>query len=302
MKLTKAQIAIFEKYGIEADPQTDKIRRPDGTWINLPLVDGNAKIGKGAYHFSILPGNFEYTLNIALTVKETVSKKSGKPVKTVCIDDENPQIVTVMGTCVCSCEGCYAQTGNYNYRTTLAYLAIRTITARFYLAFLEAAIKAQIEAFSIELIRIHAAGDFFSKEYAQMWRRIAEAFPGVTFWTYTKVKQFETLFDGLSNANIVKSVIDILGIDGFNYGHCDYIMMCYKVLKAAGFKVHICFCGIEEYARIDTEHCTNCKSCSECDYVLFIEHSTEYKAEEDPLFPELVKMILSQERSTRKAA
>ena len=145
MKLTKAQLAIFEKYGIEADPQTGKIRRPDGAWINLPLVDGNAKIGKGAYHFSILPGNFEYTLNIALTVKETVSKKTGKPVKTVCIDDENPEIVTVIGTCVCSCEGCYAQTGNYNYRTTLAYLAIRTITARFYLAFLETAIKAQIE-------------------------------------------------------------------------------------------------------------------------------------------------------------
>ena len=135
-----------------------------------------------------------------------------------------------------------------------------------------------------------------------MWKRIAIAFPGTVFWTYTKVKQFETLFDGLENANIVKSIIDILGIDGFNYGHCDYIMMCYKVLKAAGFKVHVCFCGIEEYAKIDTEHCTNCKSCSECDYVLFIEHSTEYKAEEDPLFPELVKMILSQERSTRKAA
>ena len=72
-------------------------------------------------------------------------------------------------------------------------------------------------------------------------------------------------------------------------------MRLYKYLKGKGHKVHICFCGIEKAAQIEPKHCTNCKGCSENEYVLFIEHSTDYQAEKDPLFPELVKLVLSQD-------
>jgi len=306
-KERKNRKKIYASFGIEY--KKGKILSPinGGMWITPPLVNGNDKIGKGAWHFSTLPGNKSWHVNIALCTAWKVCEKKdskfyGKLVSYTTVNENEPLYVDINGTCACTCMdkdgkiSCYAFTGNYNYDTTKAYLAIRTILAREYMEFLELAIIAQIKAENIELCRIHAAGDFFNKEYAEMWRRIAETCQHTIFWTYTKVKEFEKLFDGLDNANIVKSCIPGFG---FNYGHCDYIMKLYKYLKSKNAKVHICFCGIEKYAGIEPKHCTNCKSCSECDYVLFIEHSTEYKAEKDPLFPALVEMILAQEESTR---
>lgn len=108
---------VFEEYGIIYNPETEKIYSPinGGMWINLLLVDGNAKIGKGIYHFSTLPTNKHFHLNIALTKKETVikskkSKKIGQTTTVVALDDEKPVFVDVDGTCPCTCDGCYADT------------------------------------------------------------------------------------------------------------------------------------------------------------------------------------------------
>ena len=101
---------------------------------------------------------------------------------------------------------------------------------------------------------------------------------------YFKVLPLPINFD---NANIVKSVIPHIGV---NYGTCEYILGAYETLKAAGLPVYICRCGIDK-----NQHCTNCKGCSVNKYVLFIEHSTEYKAEKDPLYPVLKAIIESQE-------
>lgn len=258
--------AIYAKYGIEY--KNGKINVPLFGLKRPFLVNGNDKIGKGAYHFSTLPTNTDYTVTI-----------DGKE-------------YTAKGTCPCSCIGCYATKGNYRFSSVIRSLMIKTILSRDFMEFVERAIMAQIEADKIELCRIHASGDFFSVKYAEMWKRIAIAFPNVLFWTYTKNRECEHVFDDVKNANIVKSIIPGFG---FNFGHCDYIIKLYKYLKSKGYKVHICFCGIEEHANIDVRHCTKCHSCAENDYVLFIEHSTEYKAENDPLFPELIKLILSQE-------
>ena len=192
----------------------------------------------------------------------------------------------VMGTCPCNCPGCYAMTGNYRYESTVKSLAVKTILAREYPEFTRRAIMAQIKADNIQFIRIHASGDFFSSEYVQLWKDIANAFPGVTFWTYTKNRDAENAFNDIANTNIVKSVIPG---KGFNFGHCDYILSCYEYLKNAGKSVYICRCGIDK-----NQPCTNCKGCSKNEYVLFIEHSTEYKAEKDSLFPVLKKIIEDQ--------
>ena len=265
---------IYKKYGIEY--KKGKINSPLFGWINPLLVNGNTKIGKGAYHFSTLPTDRIYHIDI------------------------NGKEYSVKGTCPCTCmnkEGkitCYATKGNYNFKTVIRSLAIKTLLSYEFLEWVENAIKAQIEADQIKLVRIHAAGDFFSIEYAKMWRRIAESFPAVTFWTYTKNRKAEKAFDGMENANIVKS---FLPNGKMNFGHCDHVMEMYRILKASGKKVHICFCGIEKFAGIEPKHCTDCHGCAENDYVLFIEHSTDYQAEKDPLFPELVKLILSQDQT-----
>lgn len=238
-----------------------KIESPIGQ-VNEMLINGNAKIGKGVYHFSTLPGNSEYTFEC-----------NGKQYKTT-------------GTCAGLCDGCYATRGNYRYASSVNALGIRTYLARNCLEWLENEINREIKAHNVKTIRIHASGDFFNQDYVDMWRRIVADNPTVTFWTYTKRIQYETAFDEYENANIVKSLIPGYG---FNFGHCGYIETCYNELKAAGKSVHICKCGIDK-----NQHCTNCKGCATNDFVLFLEHGTGYNAAKDIDFPRLKEIIENQ--------
>ena len=260
MKITKAM--IYKKHGITFN--AGKIVSPIGN-INELLKEGNDKTGKLVYTFSILPGNGYYSVMI------------------------NNELIDIKGTCVCNCTGCYAQAGRFNCSNVIQSIAVNTYLVNYYLAFVKACIAAQLECIGNGEIRIHAAGDFNtinSDNYAAMWHDIAEKYTDFLFWTYTKVKKYETLFDDLNNANIVKSVIP--GI-GFNYGHCDYIINAYYTLKEMGKTVYICKCGIDK-----NQHCQDCKVCATYEYVLFIKHSTEYKAEKDPLYSKLVEIINNQ--------
>lgn len=260
---------IYAKYGIEYNSKTQKVYNEFfGQWINKPLVKGNKKIGEKCHHFSTLPTNQNFTINVF------------------------DAVLIVKGTCKCTCKDkdgnptCYATKGNYNFPSVQKALAIRTLLTRKCLSWLKRCIMAQIEADKIDMCRIHASGDFDSMEYLQMWVSIVRAFPNVKFWTYTKIREFETAFDSFPNANIVKSVIDGYG---YNYGHCDYIMDVYNDLTAKGETVHICRCGVDS-----EQHCSNCTGCSVNRYVLFIEHSTDYVAQADPNFPKLAEIIENQ--------
>lgn len=252
--------SIYSDNGVQFE--NGKVLAPVFGFINPVLVDGNSKLGKGVWTFSTLPTNKEFTVSIKGIV------------------------YTVAGTCPCHCDGCYATTGFYNMPSVLESNAIKTILARDYMEWLENAIIAQIKADKIRLLRIHASGDFFSVAYIEMWQRIVKACPETAFWTYTKNPAAVHAFDQFDNANIVKSVIPGYG---FNFGKCSYILKVYQALVDMGKSVYICRCGIDK-----NQHCVNCKGCSKNDYVLFIEHSTGYKAEEDPDFETLKAIIDSQ--------
>ena len=186
------------------------------------------------------------------------NSKTGRAVKTWSMNQT---------TCPCHCVGCYADNGCYTFSNVKKALADNTKLAVEHLGFLESVLTAQCETFADGTeIRIHAVGDFFSRDYLDMWHRIAERFPKLIFWTYTKVTVYENAFNDLPNANIVKSIIPNIG---FNFGHCDHIIRAYNELINQGKRVHICRCGID-----DNQHCAGCHKCSECEYVLFIEHST----------------------------
>ena len=255
--------AIYARHGIIYE--NGKIFHEEFGFINPLMINGNEKIGKGVWHFSTLPTTKEFTANI------------------------NGKEYIVKGTCAITCAGCYATKGNYRFQSTVDSLAVRTWLVWNDVDFVKRAILAQIEADKIEFCRIHASGDFASVEYIEMWKDIVKACATTTFWTYTKVKEAEKAFDGFQNANIVHSMIPHYGM---NFGHFDYIIATYKALKASGEKVYICRCGIDK-----NQHCTNCKGCSKNEFVLFIEHSTEYKAENDPAFEELKAIIEAQEQS-----
>ena len=256
------KIDVYKAHGIEY--KAGKILSPIG-WINPLMVDGNEKIGRGVWHFSTLAGSREYSATVA------------------------GEKIDVAGTCAGDCDGCYGMTGNYNYQSVVDALAVRTVIARDYMDFCKAAILAQIQADGIKTIRIHATGDFFSRAYLNMWTDIVRANPGVKFWTYTKMPGAENAFNEFENANIVKSNID--GI-GYNYGHIDYIIGVYNFLRGIGKDVYICRCGIDK-----AQHCTSCTACAKCAHVLFVEHSTGYKAEKDPRYSEIVELIDSQDKS-----
>ena len=258
VKMTKKD--VYAAHGILY--KGGKIFAPEFGWISPLLVDGNSKLGRGVWTFSTLPSNNIFDVVI------------------------NGKSYSVRGTCPCNCPGCYAQTGFYNMPSVMVANAIKTYLVRNYLEWVKAAIIAQIIADNIQLLRVHASGDFFSADYIELWREVVTACPACVFWTYTKNPAAETAFDDLENINIVKSIIPGLG---FNYGKCGYILKAYKALKAAGVAVYICRCGIDK-----NQHCFGCKGCSRNKYVLFIEHSTNYEAEDDPLFPELKAIIEAQ--------
>lgn len=260
----KSKVDIYREYSIKYDPKTGKIYSSMFGWINPLLINGNSKLGKGVYTFSTLPTNKTFNFDV------------------------NGVQFEIKGTCPCSCKGCYATKSRYMFKSVVRANGIKTVLAMRDRDFVKRAIIAQIKADGVQVCRIHAAGDFFSIEYVNMWHDIIAECNTTVFWSYTKNAAAEKAFDDLSNVNIVKSVIP--GI-GFNYGHCDYIIKAYNALKAIGKNVYICRCGIDK-----DQHCTNCRGCSKNEYVLFIEHSTNYVAENDPSYNELKDIIEKQER------
>lgn len=274
-------IRMFAKQGIYCDGE--HIYHHEFGMIPLLVINGNDKIGDGVWHFSTLPTNKYFVVYVngkeyrewgtcPQTCGEYREVKRGK----------NKGKMVWVSTC-------YATKGNYNYDSTKKSLMIKTWLIRHDLNFVYRAITAQIEAFNILVLRVHASGDFDSKAYVDMWKRIAIENPNLTMWTYTKRREFEHEFDDIPNFNVVKSVI---AGKGYNYGHCDYILMLYEYLKAMGKRVYICRCGVDK-----GQHCNKCTACAQCDYVLFLEHSTDYKAEKDPLFPAVKALIESQDKS-----
>lgn len=275
-KLTKKD--IYAKYGIEY--KDNKIFcAPLNMWISeLIPVGTNTKVG-AAGTWSIYHGN--EVLNI-----KDFGKKTARIMAIAGITE-------IKASCPCHCDGCYCDNGCYNFDSTKAANMLKLILARLHMAWLENAICACIEANNILQCRIHAAGDFFSKAYAGMWGRIAEHFPNTVFWTYTKEAFALSTFEKITNVFIVPSVTPF----GFNFGTCSELLYRYRKLTAMGYRVHICACGTDF-----EKHCADCKcGCKavgiECDYVLFIKHSTkDYKAgEKDPSeFAQVCEIIASQ--------
>lgn len=270
-KEEKIRLAFAEQ-GIEY--KKGKILAPWGAWIPMPLnYNTNTKIGNAAT-FSLYHGNEIFTIDMVGEKTAAVMLSAG--------------IESIQASCPYHCPGCYCDAGNYRYDSTKAALMLRLILARYYMDFLRRAIIAQINAFGIEQVRIHAAGDFFSAEYALMWKDIATTCPGVIFWTYTKDPIALDIISPVPNIFITPSCTPF----GFNYGKCGYLLEIRKKLLAMGKKVHICACGTPY-----EKHCADCKTgCkaigTSADYVLFIMHSVKgYKAGKTD--PEDYKKILA---------
>lgn len=84
--------------------------------------------------------------------------------------------------------GCYARQGAYLWpKVKAAYERRLQLTqSPDFIAVIQAEILKLKQKHSSLFIRVHDSGDFYNKDYALDWFAIADSFPEVTFYAYTK--------------------------------------------------------------------------------------------------------------------
>jgi len=161
------------------------------------------------------------------------------------------------------CRGCYAAKF-YNLRPScrISWEANRVL-ASLYPDVLRALIARQIKTQRIHYVRIHGSGDFFSQDYVYDWKILAERFPSVNFWFYTKFQDGRT--DNLTDLPNVNRVESILPCGTFNYGDHQTVV---KLAK----KYHAPICPATTKKGKGIVCGKHCKACMHNQYVLFHQH------------------------------
>ena len=273
---------VYASYGIIFDASTNTINAPCFGFIKPLLKQGNTKTGKPCFTYSTLPTN-------SIFDRKKYSKELAR-------DMDRAGIKVISGTCSCNCRNAYCKEGHYRHENVLASLFRNTYLQRAYPDWAARAIRAQIDAEGLKIVRIHAVGDL-EKEAVDLFLTVCPETPSVQYWTYTKNKEAEQAFDSIPNVNIVKSLCpDGDGGTVVNFGKCGDVARLYRAMKKAGYSVYLCPCGI------DKEHdvkCSECKKCASYDYVLFIMHSVKgYDAKKDPDL-KMVLDILEEQKEGR---
>lgn len=123
-------------------------------------------------------------------------------------------------------------------------------------------IVKQLRTTRKRVVRIHSSGDFISQEYIEAWAEIAEAYPNIRFYTYTKSRgrfNFGSL-DRLPNVNIIDSM---LPNGKRNFGSLEY---CFEAQNNYGS--FICPATTQKGVKCG-ETCDYCVTNSN---VVFVEH------------------------------
>ncbi|SFF74701.1 hypothetical protein SAMN05216251_12720 [Actinacidiphila alni] len=99
---------------------------------------------------------------------------------------------------------CYARTGTYRFSNVRA-AHLRNLELTFDLPLFEQCMRAELQhpRYHNGHVRLHDAGDFYSREYALAWLRIARSAPQVHLYAYTKeVALFKDLPPGSLPPNL----------------------------------------------------------------------------------------------------
>lgn len=172
----------------------------------------------------------------------------------------------------CLREGCYAVKNVFrcgydvDKNTTLKAWAENTVLAFHDLESLESRLMEYFSShrIMIKLFRIHSAGDFFSREYAMMWYRIAKKFPDIRFLAFTKQWDIvrEVAFYELPNFSLVLS---------------GWIEIAIPEDLRKLYRCAWCEDGIETRIPEDAMLCPgNCESCGMCWYLKDLNRDTKF--------------------------
>ena len=229
--------------------------------INMTSTKLILKENKGCDYTKQTKSRRNYIPALALYCSGPLTKGNTKLDKSMLIFD-----LLAVSTCLnCrECKGfCYAMKAQRQYPGTYNRRAILTWLAKYDLITLESMIYSQLMSTTKKIVRIHSSGDFFSQAYVDMWTRIVKRFPGIRFYTYTKVDNLLDLasLKACQNFNCVESMLP----DGsINFGSLEYIRE-----KAKQFKAAICPYGISKHA----VHCgKECSACLTKKNVVFLVH------------------------------
>ena len=166
-------------------------------------------------------------------------------------------------TCEQHCAGCY-DTRAMRYTGVRKKRYLNTSMAMHNEAKLEKMIVKQIiRSRTVDFVRLHVGGDFFSSAYVSMWGRIvkecSKVKPDVIFYTYTKTSHVEALES--FGINVVLSEYK----EGFNFAPLESVKALAKKYKgvvcpATLGDVGEGFCG------------SKCTACMKRKNVFFVEH------------------------------
>ena len=220
----------------------------------------------------IINGNKKYKL----------IKRGNKKLSKNTLIFDMPSIIT----CKHACRDCYALKSERMYKNTRImrlYHFLLVEYARIETSFIKKVIIEEIEkniflmkkrGVDIIPVRVHASGDFYSKNYLELWLDIIDFFKNeksMKFYTYTKFlneNEIDEINKKYDNFNIIKSIFSIENKNYLNYGKIERIEKIQSLLNKKNIDNVLCSYGIT-----DNNSCmSTCHACLNCSYVLFKQH------------------------------
>ena len=161
--------------------------------------------------------------------------------------------------CGLNCAGCYAKKAETRFPSTLAYRNRNHYHS--HQTWFRQTIYGEISKAGCNILRIHESGDFYSQEYLNKWAAIAQQWPHINFYAYTKKRDdFDfSVLDSLKNVNIINSRTPL----GYNFGDQAY---CNRLVAEYGYVQCPCKKGV----KIDCMK--DCQLCLILDKICFLKH------------------------------
>lgn len=100
---------------------------------------------------------------------------------------------------------CYAKQGTYNFPAVKA-ARLSNLTASQGSSFVADMVASLRRRRSVNVVRIHDSGDFYSQAYYDAWCEIARAIPGKVFYAYTKALNLDLWSRRPDNLRIIQSL------------------------------------------------------------------------------------------------
>lgn len=165
---------------------------------HIHVANGNEKVGKGVWNYSLLPGD------------EPLKLKNGV------------QLTNIAGTCDGCCDGCkgvcYAiNSATRHHNRVIKAWGENTMLAKNDMETFFAELQNFINRNEVSVMRVHVGGEFFSLLYMIRTIKFSEENPDVVFYFYTKRYEWLEETEDKWNGKLPENVHPLVSIWHKNY-------------------------------------------------------------------------------------